>query len=169
VELTAPRARDRTRIDIARTRIDIERVTQVGGIAGLAVLVVGSFGPWLRSGDRLRSSFELFQVADRLGFLGDGTLRWLPETWVWIPVLAALALALHVADRHRLALAVTAAVGIAGLVVSAAVISSPLSAEWGCVAGLAGSVLALASVAGALARSHSTSPNLPDTSGATPS
>jgi hypothetical protein len=169
VELTAPRARDRTRIDIARVRIDIERITQVGGIAGLAVLVVGSFGPWLRSGDRLRSSFQLFQVADRLGFLGEGTLRWLPETWAWIPVLAALALALHVAGRPRAALVLTAAVAIAGLVVSAAVISSPLPAEWGCVAGLGGSFLALASVVGALACSHSTTPNLHDTSGATPS
>jgi hypothetical protein len=169
VELTAPRAMARPRIDIARARFDIERVTRVGGIAGLAVLVAGSFGPWLRSGARSRSSYELFQVADRLGFLGEGALRWLPETWVWVPVLAAIALALHVANRHRLARGVTAAVAIAGLVVSAAVISSPLPAEWGCVAGLAGSFLALASVVGAASCSHSTSPNLPDTSGATPS
>lgn len=125
------------------------------------MLVAGSFGPWVRSGDRLRTSYELFQVADRLGFLGGGFLRWLPRAWVCLPLLAALAFAAEAAGRRRLSLVLIAVAASAGVVVSTAVVSSPLPAEWGCVAGIVGSVVGLCSVVAAVAIPRLTSPRLP--------
>ena len=42
---------------------------------GLALVVVGSFLPWFRSGRRARSSYELFDLVDRLDLLSDGMAR----------------------------------------------------------------------------------------------
>jgi hypothetical protein len=117
-------------------------------LVGLALVVIGSFGPWLRSGRRVRSSYELFQVADRLGFLGDGPLRWLPRTWVCVPLAAALAFAADVAGWRRVGGTVGVGVGIYALVVSAGVIASPLHPEWGTMVGAVGGAV---SVIGGLA------------------
>lgn len=117
-------------------------------LTGLALVVIGSFGPWLRSGRRVRSSYELFQVADRLGFLGDGPLRWLPRTWVCVPLAAALAFAADVAGRRRIGGTVGVAVGVYAVVVSAGVLASPLPSGWGTMVGAVGGTV---SVVGGLA------------------
>ncbi len=117
-------------------------------LTGLALVVIGSFGPWLRSGRRVRSSYELFQVADRLGFLGDGPLRWLPRTWVCVPLAAALAFAADVAGFRRAGGTVGVVVGVYAVVVSAGVIASPFPSGWGTMVGAVGGTL---SVVGGLA------------------
>ena len=117
-------------------------------VAGLACVVLGSFGPWLRSGHRLRSSYELLAVADRLGFLGDGLGRWLPRTWIFVPLAAALVLVALVSGRWRLGGTVGATAGVYALVLSVGVMTSPVAAEWGTMMGAAGGAV---SVIGGLA------------------
>ncbi len=102
-------------------------------VAGLALVVVGSFGPWVWSGRVSRSSYRLLQVADRLGFLGDGAGRWLPRTWVFVPLAAALALGALVVGRTRLAGTVAVVIGVYGLVLSLAVRATPLPSGWGTI------------------------------------
>jgi hypothetical protein len=126
-----------------RLRVDPFTVGRAVAVTGLAVVVAASFGPWLRSGERVRSSYELFQVVDRLGFLGDGVIRWLPRLWVCVPLLAALALALYVVGRPRIAAAATAVVGGAALLVGVGLQAAPLPAEWGSRLAAAGGAAAL--------------------------
>lgn len=112
----------------------------------MALIVAGSFGPWLRSGDRRRTSYELFQVADRLGVLGDGPLRWLPRAWVCVPLFAASALFFHAAGWHRAGALCVSIVAIGTLAIGGAVVATPLHLEWGTVAGLAGAGMCAASL-----------------------
>jgi hypothetical protein len=55
---------------------------------GAALMVVGCFLPWLRSGQRQRSSFELFSLVDRLGFAPSGLFAWAVRLWPLVPLLA---------------------------------------------------------------------------------
>lgn len=59
--------------------------------AGAGIAVVGSLLPWVRSGRARRNSYDVFALADRLGFAQGGAvaegLRW----WPLVPLLAATA------------------------------------------------------------------------------
>jgi hypothetical protein len=62
---------------------------------GLALVVVGSFLPWVISGTVKRSSYAIVGVVDRLGIVGDGPLSQLLSHWpllgslCFVPVVAA--------------------------------------------------------------------------------
>ncbi len=61
---------------------------------GAAVVVIGSALPWLRTGRRRRSSFEVFGLADRLGLSPSGPVGWAVRLWPVVPVLVIAAAAL---------------------------------------------------------------------------
>jgi len=111
-------------------------------LVGVAVVVVGSFLPWARSGSRWRSSYQLLAVADRLGFTSGGLERWGVRLWPVVPLLgaAALAAALH----HRLAGAVLAAiVGAYALVLVWRVAVAPLPGGAGLAVTAVGAMMAV--------------------------
>ena len=58
---------------------------------GACIAVVGSLLPWVRTGSARRNSYDVFALADRLGFAPGGAvaegLRW----WPLVPLLAATA------------------------------------------------------------------------------
>lgn len=58
---------------------------------GAALMIAGCFLPWLRSGSRTRSSFELFGLLDRLGFAPSGPFAWAVRLWPLVPLLAIIA------------------------------------------------------------------------------
>lgn len=62
---------------------------------GAVVTLVGSFLPWLRTGARTRSSYELFQIAERLGFASGGAVEWVLRLWPLVPFLSALVVTLQ--------------------------------------------------------------------------
>ena len=69
---------------------------------GAAVTLVGSFLPWLRSGSRNRTSYELFAIVARLGFSPDGVIGWAIRLWPLVPLLLVLSSIgpwLHVRQR----------------------------------------------------------------------
>ena len=142
-EDTVASARARRRPWNGNRQVGVGRTVE---LAGVAAIVVGSFGPWLRSGDRVRTSYELFQVVDRLGFLGEGALSWLPRAWSCVPLLAALALLGHVRGAHRAGAAIAALVAGASLTVAGGVLASPMASDWGSVLGVVGAVVTLAGV-----------------------
>jgi hypothetical protein len=64
--------------------------TRAGAItvsAGAAVLLVGTFLTWLRSGAIDRSSYDLFDLVDRLGFSEGGIVGWALRLWPLVPLL----------------------------------------------------------------------------------
>jgi uncharacterized membrane protein len=61
---------------------------------GAVVVVIGSAMPWLRTGQRRRSSFEVFGLVDRLGFSPSGPIGWAVRLWPIVPLLVVLAAAL---------------------------------------------------------------------------
>lgn len=70
---------------------------------GAAVALLGTFLPWLSSGTALRSSFELFELIERLGFSPDGFVGWALRLWPIAPLLlvtSAVAQGLSSADRR---------------------------------------------------------------------
>lgn len=66
-------------------------VVLVGGIAA----IVGTFLPWFRSGAVDRTSYELFDIVERLGFAPDGTMGWLLRLWPLVPLLFVIGIVLQ--------------------------------------------------------------------------
>ena len=59
--------------------------------AGAAVVLVGTFLTWLRSGATDRSSYDVFDLVDRLGFSEGGLVGWALRLWPLLPLLLVLA------------------------------------------------------------------------------
>lgn len=66
------------------------RTTVIVGVMaiGAVVAVIGSLLPWLRTGGRTRNSYELFRIAERLGFAPDGPVTFAMRCWPLVPLLA---------------------------------------------------------------------------------
>ena len=91
---------------------DHHRAALVIGLAS-AVTLVGAASPWLRSGARARSSFDLVAVAQRLGLSPDGWTGLALRLWPLVPLFCVLATAAAWWGRNHTAtvLSVVAAVG----------------------------------------------------------
>jgi hypothetical protein len=70
-------------------------------VGGAAVMLIGTFLPWLSSGARSRSSYELFELVDRLGFSPDGVVGWALRLWPLAPLLLVLSVVAQWAPRRR--------------------------------------------------------------------
>jgi len=73
-------------------------VVTIGG----AVMLIGTFLPWLRSGSRNRSSYTIFDLVERLGFAPGGVIAWSLRLWPLVPLLlvATATTAWAVATNH---------------------------------------------------------------------
>lgn len=99
-------------------------IGRVVATIGAAVAAVGTFQPWVRSGTRHRTSYEIFSLVDRLGISRSSLVGWGLRLWPIVPFLLALAVTLLWFPRRWLSgLFVVAAILYAG-VVSAAVRSA---------------------------------------------
>jgi hypothetical protein len=72
-----------TRVGVLRARV----VSCLIGGTGLALVIVGSFLPWVISGTVRRSSYAIVGVVDRLGVAGDGMIGILVAGWPFVGVL----------------------------------------------------------------------------------
>ena len=113
--------------------------------AGAVVIVVGTFLPWLRSGTRRRSSYEIFSLVERLGYSRSDIVGWGLRLWPILPLLVACAASLL---WFRRGWPTTAAVAVAAVyagIVSAAVTSASSNAvitvEYGSSVTLVGAFL----------------------------
>ncbi|MBA2497578.1 MAG: hypothetical protein H0V33_10895 [Acidimicrobiia bacterium] len=109
-------------------------------LAGLTVVVVGTFLPWGASGRAERSSYELVAVLSRLEVV-DGWLADLATAWYFLPLLAAAALVAVLTGRRQLARILGTATGVAVVGMSAAVTRSPLSPRPGMCVTIIGTML----------------------------
>ena len=90
--------------------------------AGAGVALIGTFLPWLSSGSVPRSSYELFELVERLGFSGDGPIAWVLRLWVFVPLLLVLSAVIQGVPRDdvwvrrlRLVLPVVSVVYVGGI------------------------------------------------------
>ena len=89
---------------------------------GAAVALIGTFLPWLSSGSVPRSSYELFELVERLGFSGNGPIAWVLRLWVFVPLLLVLSAVMQGVPgqdawvrRLRLVLPVVAVIYVGGI------------------------------------------------------
>ncbi len=95
---------------------------------GIAVAVVGTFLPWLRSGTRLRNSYEIFALVDRIGLSSSGLVGWGLRLWPIMPLLLGAAATVLWFPRRLLTGATVAVAVIYAGSVSAAVRSASSTA-----------------------------------------
>lgn len=116
-------------------------VATLGGLTAL----VGTFLPWLGSGTRDRSSYEIFSLVDRLGISQSSPVGWGVRLWPTVPLLLVLAVTLAWFPRKWITGAVAAVAvvyaGVVSVAVATASSNSLLSIESGPVVTLVGVVI----------------------------
>jgi hypothetical protein len=98
------------------------------GAAG-TITIVGALLPWLYSGARPRSSFDLVALAQRLGLSPDGWQGLLLRLWPLVPLVCVLATVAAWWGRHRLAAGLALAAGVGSSWLSWRVRSADLGAN----------------------------------------
>ena len=117
-------------------------IGQVMATLGGLVALVGTFLPWLRSGTRDRSSYEIFSLVDRLGISQSSVVGWGVRLWPVVPLLLVLAVTLLWFPRKWIGgatvlVAVTYA-GVVSIAVRSASSNSLITIESGTVVTLVG-------------------------------
>lgn len=109
-------------------------------VGATAVVVVSTFLPWGQTGRRVRSSHELVDVADRAGVVPDWAEP-VARMWLFVPLLAGVALIALGLARHRIAGIALGTLGslvaTGGLLTHRAPIEVRFGATIGLLAGLA--------------------------------
>lgn len=70
-------------------------------LAGVAAEALCGFLPWLRTGERQRSAYELIDTARSLDALDSAPVRALAAAWYFVPLAAALCWLGVLLDRRR--------------------------------------------------------------------
>ncbi|MGZ4740771.1 MAG: hypothetical protein ACXVLM_16210 [Ilumatobacteraceae bacterium] len=112
---------------------------------GAAVVAVGTFLPWLRSGTRQRSSYEIFSLVERFGYSRSDVVGWGLRLWPIVPLLLAGSVVLVWYPRKWATATVTIVAAVYVLVVAVAVRSaspiSTISVQYGSSVALVGAIL----------------------------
>lgn len=103
--------------------------------AASALVVIGAALPWLHSGARSRSSFDLVAVAQRLGLSPDGWQGVALRLWPVVPLVCVLATVAAWWGRHHISAALAAGVGVASLWLAWEVRTADLAANLRLAAG----------------------------------
>ncbi len=74
--------------------------------------MLATFLPWVRSGSRPRSSYDLLGLLDRLGLAGDGPVAAVVRWWPVVPLLVTAAVVLAWWGRPGWALVCAAVVAV---------------------------------------------------------
>lgn len=123
----------------------INRWSRIVLSAAVTVLLVGSFLPWVRTGDRRRNSYALMGLIDRLEFAPGGLAARAVGWWPIVPTLCVLTLIAAWWPRPRTAAVVGLIAALYAGGVAVAVNQAPikplagttLAADAGIVAALA--------------------------------
>lgn len=114
------------------------------------VVVVGTFLPWVRSGAKNRSSYQIFSLVERLGYSSSGLVGWALRVWPLLPLLIVTAITLLWFHRAWTGLAVGGVGAVyAGAVALAVRFGSPsplIAVEYGPWVTLSGAALLLSAL-----------------------
>lgn len=119
-------------------------------LVGTAVVVVGAFLPWVRSGTSSRSSFAMVRSADRLGIVDGGVGLLVLRAWYLVPLIAAAVVVLETIHRRRAAAVVGLALSAVVAAVAALVLVAAPDPGVGPVVAIAGAAMVLAGAVVAL-------------------
>ena len=113
--------------------------------ASAGVALIGVFAPWLKSGESRRSSFELFELVDRLGFEPDGVFAGMLRLWPIVPLAVIACVVAAWMAKARIAGSIGLVGGIYVAVVSISIMQAPtaglIQTAWGVPVSLVGGVL----------------------------
>lgn len=112
---------------------------------GGALSLVGSFLPWLQTGERRRSSYELAAVVRRLDLLSGSAAQWVVRVWPAVPLATVAAVAALVLFSGFISRLVAGAVALFVLMVAILVVRSPVEHLVGAYVTGAGAVMVMAS------------------------
>jgi hypothetical protein len=90
-------------------------------LAAVTAEAVAGFLPWIRSGHRQRSGFELIDSVRTLHVLDSGLQKGLALAWYLVPLAAALCWLAVLLDRRRSAALLSIGTGVLGTVVALSV------------------------------------------------
>jgi hypothetical protein len=129
----------------------LRRVPVLAGFAGLVVLVVGTFQPWLRTGRATRNSYQATGLARRL-LAPEGIVADLFRVWPLIGLGCALTIAAYVLGLRAVGLLFAAMVSIMAGGAAFGALSAPPNAyasviDSGPLVTLAGAVIVLIATA----------------------
>lgn len=120
-------------------------IGRIAATVGAIVVAVGTFLPWLRSGTRERSSYEIFSLVERLGYSRSDLVGWGLRLWPIVPLLLAASVVLLWYPRKWVTGLVTAfSIIYAGAVALAVRSASPvsiISVEYGASVAVVGAIL----------------------------
>jgi hypothetical protein len=119
----------------------------IGITLGAALTLLGTFMPWVRSGQTSRSSYGLLGLVDRLEFAPDGPAAMAVKWWPLVPLLLTVSVVAVWWPRHSVAIpaAVVAGVYVCGMALALAKAPVPLLA--GRMASIAGALVLLGAAA----------------------
>ncbi|MEO8265905.1 MAG: hypothetical protein ABI706_10390 [Ilumatobacteraceae bacterium] len=144
-------------------RILIGRV--MAGVGALAT-IIGTFLPWVQSGTRRRSSYEIFSLVERLGISPSSVVGWGLRLWPVVPFLVTLAVTLAWFPRRWVtdaaALVAVLYVGGVAVAVESAPSTSLVSIEFGPDVTLVGAVVLAAGALLSAARRPAGAARLPN-------
>lgn len=112
-------------------------------LVAMAVLAVSGFLPWLRSGHRERTGFELIDAARTLHALDSTTVRVLALGMYLLPLAATLSWLALLTERPRTAAVIAVVAGLLGFLAALSIQRTPLPALIGVRAALIAAVVAI--------------------------
>jgi hypothetical protein len=115
-------------------------------VAGVLGILVASFLPWGRSGDAVRTSYELVDAAGRLEVVSSAGAT-VALGWYLMPLLVACTWLAAVRRHLLVAATLSALVGSAAIGLAAAVRASPVGTEIGTSVALVAGAVALVGAA----------------------
>ena len=113
-------------------------------LAGTAVVAGAGFLPWVRTGERERTAFELIDAARTLHVLDSTLLRLLAAAFYFVPLAAALAWVADLSQQPRIATVLAGLTALLGLLVALGVETAAVPA----LAGVRATLVAVAVVIG---------------------
>ena len=113
-------------------------------LTAVAAEALAGFLPWVRSGRRERTSFELIDAARTLDVLDSGLARGLAVAWYLVPLAAALCWLAVLLHFRRTAAVVAIAVGLLGVGLAFSIERAPVASLAGVRATLVAGVAVIA-------------------------
>ena len=113
--------------------------------AGVVVVAIAAFLPWVSTGTTWRSSFGLVRGLQLIGY-ADGGIAWLLRIWYFVPALAAGVWLAAFLRARRVLVALASSLVVITVAVASAVVLAPVRIGLGPWLALAGALAAAVGV-----------------------
>ncbi|HEY7625570.1 MAG TPA: hypothetical protein VH761_00825 [Ilumatobacteraceae bacterium] len=99
-------------------------IGRVVATSAALVLLVGTFLPWITSGRRRRSSYQIFSLIERIGYPSSSAVGWALRLWPLLPLLTVAAITILWFHRPAMAAGVGGLAAAYATIVAVAVLTS---------------------------------------------